>query len=87
MFSSSVSKITQATTGTLSSISSIILFSNDVWTYGQILWTLMFSIIIVVAILGNTIVIWIILGELEGTGCGFIYKRSNGITDATTYIF
>ena len=35
----------------------------------------MFSIIIVVAILGNTIVIWIILGELEGTGCGFFYKR------------
>ncbi|XP_023336238.1 tachykinin-like peptides receptor 86C [Eurytemora carolleeae] len=37
--------------------------SNDVWTYGQILWTLMFSIIIVVAILGNTIVIWIILAH------------------------
>lgn len=36
--------------------------SEPPWTLDQVIWTFCFSLILVVSILGNTIVLWIILG-------------------------
>ena len=49
-------------------------FSNPNWTLEQVIWTFCFSLILVVAILGNTIVLWIILGKVNQMG--FFWKIS-----------
>jgi hypothetical protein len=36
---------------------------EEEWQTDQIIWTLLFSLILVIAMLGNSIVIWIILGR------------------------
>ena len=41
----------------------LISFSSDPWTAGQAIWTFCFALIMVIAILGNCIVLWIILGK------------------------
>ena len=38
---------------------------EEPWTVGQIVWTFCFSLILVTSILGNTIVLWIILGNTD----------------------
>ena len=39
-------------------------FEKDLsWSLEQVIWTLLFSIIIVISILGNTLVLWIILAH------------------------
>ena len=40
-----------------------------VWRLDQVLWTLGFSAILVTAILGNTIVLWIITGNVQPEIC------------------
>ena len=40
-----------------------------VWRLDQVLWTLGFSAILVTAILGNTIVLWIITGNVQTEIC------------------
>jgi hypothetical protein len=37
---------------------------EEEWQLDQIIWTILFSFILVVAMLGNSIVIWIILGKI-----------------------
>ena len=39
------------------------LDSEEEWQLDQVIWTLLFSFILVIAMLGNSIVIWIILGR------------------------
>jgi hypothetical protein len=39
------------------------LAEDEEWQVDQVIWTLLFSLILVIAMLGNSIVIWIILGE------------------------
>jgi hypothetical protein len=39
------------------------LAEDEEWQVNQVIWTLLFSLILVIAMLGNSIVIWIILGE------------------------
>ena len=39
-------------------------FEKDLsWSLEQVIWTLLFSIIIIISILGNTLVLWIILAH------------------------
>jgi hypothetical protein len=42
---------------------------EEEWQLDQIIWTILFSFILVVAMLGNSIVIWIILGKISLPFC------------------